>query len=81
MSNNGKCFPVGYRGQQYEVRAKWKDGGSFIVGWCDAADGGGLIEGMKLHPGVEDESIEVVELTGNLKEKQESWEIPIPEQR
>lgn len=47
-------LPVGYRGQRYEVRYIQSGTGEVkVMGWCSAADGGGLLRSALLWPEVE----------------------------
>jgi hypothetical protein len=42
---------VGYQGQRYEIRAKWKHNGKeFVVGWTNRPDGGGVLKMAQKHP-------------------------------
>lgn len=43
-------FKVGDEGQRYEVRCTDGDGKDMGVGWTNEPDGGGLAEGVRLHP-------------------------------
>jgi hypothetical protein len=41
---------TGYNGQRYEVRYRDGSGGWHVFGWCNEADGGALVESIKLNP-------------------------------
>lgn len=44
-------FPVGDRGQRYEVRYFLVDSGQeFVMGWTERSDGGGLLASAKIWP-------------------------------
>lgn len=49
-----EVLPAGYRGQRYEVRyIQAGTGHEKAMGWCSAADGGGLLRSAVIWPEVE----------------------------
>lgn len=46
----GHLPPAGDRGQRYEVRYTGQDGRERVMGWCNAADGGGLLRSAQRWP-------------------------------
>lgn len=49
---NHRCgkFNVGDKGQRYEVRYKDPDGAEHVFGWTDDANGGLLVQSIRLNP-------------------------------